>query len=454
MAALFITWILLLLCTIAIFIYNKRDFAEPAFLFAFVFWASMTIVISNIHNWEIRHYGFEWKTTLCIIASVVAFFGGSLIVARFSDRNNLNVAEVHPQIREKGGKPYPYGLFCVLSVILFVLFLRYKVSHLDFSSLQSFTDALRKTYEEETKYGFFTTQILEILVGLAYISFHRLMADAFYYKNKVRIALFLPIGLFLVGILLYTDRNIFIRFAIFCLLAFVMAFNWKGVTAKNNLKIASIVALAVVGVAVVFWFYGHLKQYTSNFERMIGLYAGSGLYGFNLWLKRFGQQFTHGEFMFSAVLNTLSRFGIGPGSELTQKFAIMSYPAKNGYIFATNIFSALRIYYQDFGLPGVAVVSFLTGMLFEKLYQMALKGKFGFWWLFYCAHAYHFIYFPILEQLFLRFHLGLVYEIFWLWLFYYAVYGKNEWLRTKADQAKACCAKRIVPLLKRRERTP
>ena len=343
----------------------------------------------------------------------------------------MNEAEVHLQIRHRS-ENYPYGLFCVLAVVLFVLFLRYKIGAVDLSSLSGFTNALRKAYTEEKSYGFFTTQILEALVGLMYISLHRVFVEAFYLKKRVNRTLFLPIVLFLGATLLYTDRNIFLRFMITGLIAFVMAFNWRGITARNNARLTVTMVVAVAAIAGVFWYYGHLKQYTSNFERMVGIYAGSGIYGFNLWLKEFSGPFTKGEFMFSSVLNTLARFRIGSGTTLTQYFEYITYEAKNGYVFATNIYSALRIYYQDFGIFGIAGVTFGMGMLFEKLYQVAVRNKFGFWWLFYCAHIYHVLYVPILEQFMLRFHLGLVYEIFWLWFFYTVVYGTNGLWRIKS----------------------
>lgn len=425
MSALFLTWLILLLCTVLLYIYGKRDFASPSFLLALSFFSTFSVVMFNIKNWDIAIHGFFWMTTLCILTAILSFFLGSTIVAQVSKRENVNEANVHIQIRDRS-ETYPYGLFCVLSVVLFILFLHYKIGAIDLSSFNDFTAELRKTYSEGKSYSFFTTQILEAFVGLTYISLHRVFVEAFYLKKRVNRTLFLPIVLFLGATLLYTDRNIFLRFMITGLIAFVMAFNWKGISTRNNMRLAITMVVAVIAIAGVFWYYGHLKQYTSNFERMVGIYAGSGIYGFNLWLKEFSGPFTHGEFMFSSVLNMLARFGIGSGTTLTQYFEYITYEAKNGYVFATNIYSALRIYYQDFGIFGIAGVTFGMGMLFEKLYQVAVRNKFGFWWLFYCAHIYHVIYFPILEQFMLRFHLGLVYEIFWLWFFYTLVYGTTN----------------------------
>ena len=441
MVALYMTWIILLIFVAVLYKYGKKDFTSPAFFLALSFFASFTVVMLNIKNWDIEIYGYNWSTTFCILAAIISFAIGSMIVASRSDRNNVNKATVHWQIETRSAN-YPYVFFAVLSIIMFLLFLKFKIRNISLSSLLSFTNALRDNYTSEKEYSFLTSQILEALVGVAYISLHRVMLEKFYVRKKVNKNLFIPILLFLFGTLLYTDRNIFLRFMIFGLTAFVMSFNWEGVTTRNNRKLIVRVAAAVLAIAVVFWLYGHLKEYTSDFERMVGIYAGSGIYGFNLWLQDFNNQFTNGELTFSSILNTLSAFGIGQGTSLSQRFEMMVYQSRNDYVFVTNIFSALRIYYQDFGILGIIAVSFPMGMIFEKLYQAAIKRKFGFWWLFYCSHIYHILYFPILEQFLLRFHLGIIYEIFWLCFFYYLVYGTNGLWRIRMKENYGRCNKK------------
>ncbi|WP_261447090.1 hypothetical protein, partial [Streptococcus mitis] len=36
-----------------------------------------------------------------------------------------------------------------------------------------------------------------------------------------------------------------------------------------------------------FYIFGQMKGYTSNFQRVVGLYGGSGLYNFNIYLDKF-----------------------------------------------------------------------------------------------------------------------------------------------------------------------
>ena len=436
MVALYSTWVILLIFAIVLYKYGKRDFTSPSFFLAICFFLSFTVVIYNIENWDIDIHGFHWQTTLCIMAALVPFAIGSMLVTAVSRRSRVNEAIVDHCITERNAN-YPYVFFVILSIILFVLFLHYKVANFSLSSILSFTNALHDNYASGKEYGFFSSQILEAMVGLAYISYHRVVVEKYYLGVKANKLLLIPILLFLFGTLLYTDRNIFLRFAIFAIAALVMSFNWEGITSKKNRKLIIRVSIIVLLVAFVFWLYGHLKEYTSNFERAVGIYAGSGLYGFNLWLEDFKGTFTNGELMFSSLLRTLNAFGIGKGTTLSQNFDLIAYRSHNGYVFATNIYSALRVYYQDFGFLGITTVSFLMGMIFEKLYQAAVNRKYGFWWLFYCAHIYHVLYYPIQEQILLRFHLGLIYEIFWLCFFYYLVYGRNGLWRIKVSKVRS-----------------
>lgn len=427
MDALFFTWVFLLLLTLFIYLAIKKDLSNPVFLLSVSFFLSFSVVIYNIKNWDIAIHGYYWETTQCIAASILSFALGYYLISRVTKTTSLNSLNVSFEIADRNMN-YPYAIFSIISVIMFLLFVSINIGTINVGSLSSFQDSLNENYSAGKDYNFFTTQILELLVALAYINLHRIAVEKYYLKRRINPLLFVPILLFLLGALLYTDRNIFLRFMIFFLVTFVMSINWGGISVKKNKKLIIRLSLFIVVIAIVFWVYGYLKEYTSNFERMVGIYAGSGLYGFNLWLHDFDGNYSMGKYSFSAIMRTLETFGIGPGSDVSQNWEYIVYLSKNNYVFATNIYSALRPYYQDFGLTGIIVISLLMGSIFAILYKMAIRRKYGFWWLFYCAHIYHIIYMPIAEQFLIRLHLGLVYEIFWLVVLYYFVYGnKGYW---------------------------
>lgn len=420
------TWVILFLFVIISYWYCRKNFAAPWFLLCLSIWASFSIVVLNIINWDIKNKGYNGKTTVCFLAVLISFFIGSFIGKLILQRKSKDILKtLSYNMTERSKRNYPYNIFAILSIILLIFYFIFNLTAIDFHSLSSFEKSLRTLYDTKKQGNFLRTQIFEIIIAIAYINLHRYMVEKYLLLQKPNKKIIIPIIVFLIYSLFSTDRNTLLRYIIFGLAIFVMSYNWENITNKKNFKLIINVGLLIIVSAIVFWGYGRLKNYTSNFERAVGIYAGSGLYGFNLWLNDFNNQFTNGNYTFSSIQRTLYAFGIGSGTNVARHLELISYASPNGYVFATNIYSALRTYYQDFGIIGLIIFPFLTGFTYEILYQISINKKFGFWWLFYVAHIYPIVYYPIAEQFFLRFHLGLVYEIFWLCFFYYLVYSKN-----------------------------
>ena len=173
----------------------------------------------------------------------------------------------------------------------------------------------------------------------------------------------------------------------------------------------------------------------------MGKYGGTGLYNFNLHLLK-DEELTYGKSTFLLLDNTLRSFGI-PGDEngdggaseeiLVDEFT--KYKSQNGFIYSSNIYSAMRPYADDFGLIGMVIFPGFMGMFFELLYVFAKKYRFGFAWAFYAITVYPVVYFAIAEQFFRRLHLGIVYELGWFTVIYICIYyfGKNRVYRPVAE---------------------
>ena len=92
---------------------------------------------------------------------------------------------------------------------------------------------------------------------------------------------------------------------------------------------------------------GKAKQYTSNLYRMVGIYAGSGLYNFNLYVKQGGINLTYGASTFSALTGVLSRFGLNIfGGNTVEEMPLIVQTSTNGYVYASNIYSSSLLYQQ------------------------------------------------------------------------------------------------------------
>lgn len=153
------------------------------------------------------------------------------------------------------------------------------------------------------------------------------------------------------------------------------------------------------------------------------IYGGSGLYNFNLFLKSFsGDVFTNGSTTFSALIKTVMTLFSDNYNSTSKIFDDMiEFKSSTGYIYVSNIYSSLKPFVVDFGFWGMIIFPFIQGVFFEFLYKLTKKRDYGFSWIFYALMVYPTIYYAILDQFFTRLHLGLVYEIFWVVIFYILV---------------------------------
>ena len=240
-----------------------------------------------------------------------------------------------------------------------------------------------------------------------------------------------PLVCYVICTMLSTDRNIFLRFVIYALslwVFFITETSERSRAATNR----DVFRKAVIIVAIstgAFYLLGKLKSYTSNFERMIGIYGGSGLYNFNLTIDRFGDySYEYGKVTFSQLIRTLGALGFNvesyAGPSLGNEMIIGK--SANGYVYASNIYSAMMPYISDFGTFGLILFPLIMGAFFGLLYSVAKAKKTEYLWGIYSLLIYAVVYFTITEQFFMRLHLGLFYELFWFTVVFSLAFGRRR----------------------------
>ena len=234
--------------------------------------------------------------------------------------------------------------------------------------------------------------------------------------------LFIAILSFIVLSVFTTDRNILLRYVIYAVCLWILFYkNRIGTTKrKNNRVIIKRVLLILIIVSVAFYGLGKAKRYASNFERMVGTYAGSGLYNFNLTIDT-NETLRYGARTFKSLTKTVNAL-MGNRSNEVSHGTFINFKSSNGYIYSSNIYSALKPYKDDFGYFGVILFPFIWGAFFEFLFYMTKRRTYGFTWIFYAMSVYSILYFSIQEQFFARLHLGRAYEIFWVGFFYFIAF--------------------------------
>ena len=398
---------------------NRRDFSSPSFLLSVSFLMTAMIFIWNVDNWELVIYG---KTIVYVTSAMVSFSMGTILVRTLTS-NNCYIDNTDYIIRHIQGRSF--WIFAFVSIICTVIYIANNFHGLSsLSSLINISQLLNTAYITATstnESNILMNQMKEIPVAVAYVSTYILVFS----KNKQisvkKSGLVISIMSFAILSIMTTDRNIFLRYIIYAVCIWILFYKSKEniSTRRKNRTIVKRVIIILIIAAVAFWGLGKAKQYTSNFERAIGIYAGSGLYNFNLTIND-EQPLQHGISTFDSLLNAINAI-LGNRSNNVVHGTFINYRSSNGYVYSSNIYSALKPYVNDFGYFGVVLFPFIIGLFFEILFHMTKRRKFGFTWLFYAMCVYPLLYFSIAEQLFERLHIGRVYEIFWVIFFYFII---------------------------------
>ncbi|MBF6977548.1 oligosaccharide repeat unit polymerase [Aerococcaceae bacterium zg-BR22] len=414
--------ILFLFLFLSIEIFIRKSILTPNSVIYFAYLFSSTIILFNYNNWDVTLGG---KFYVYVITAILFFVFGTL-VSRFSvtkiKSDDLNL-EKHKQIF------FPMSLMVWSSILSFILYTL--VDLRNYSYTGSITNFLRLIYDsvsQGTSGNFVKNQFLMINIVIAKINLYEYLRRVHIMNiTKKSIKLFLPIVFFLILSILSTDRNIILRYFIYGISLWGL-FTLHTVDVEFEKKIlvllkkGSLYILLAIGI---FYLFGRAKNYNSNLSRVIGLYGGSGLYNFNIYLERLQDDtLGFGKYTLSNIINIFNFDGVNQISNWNFQENIV-FRSSTGFVYASNIYSSLRLYVQDFGYYGVMIFPFVIGYIYEKLYRLTIRKRYGFSWILYSHLVYSIVYFPIQEQFFQRLHLGFVYELFWLTFFYFLIYGKE-----------------------------
>lgn len=420
--------VIIFVITFAFYYTMTRSFTSPFSLLLLSFIMASTIIMSNIENWQVTiNPKFSFYISLAIIAFAAGCIIADLLCGHYIVGSGCKC--ILPADIEKTS--YSKLLFVFAPTILTVLFV--------FMSIRMGRGVItngsvfRAIYEASAtnSSSFLFHQLREIVVAIAEVSVIKSLKYKYLEKTRIPLLMFVPVVCFGICTMFSTDRNIFLRFIIYALciwIFFKSSTSEKGVHSTNK-DILKKTCFVLITAVAFFYFLGKIKNYTSNLERMIGIYGGSGLYNFNLSIDKLENTDPQlGKETFSQLIGTLRIFGIDLGDGLSNRAGLdmLVFRSPNGYVYASNIYSAMAPYMTDFGAIGIIIFPLVMGFIFKSLYVAALrKGSFYFWGL-YSMLIYAVVYFTIAEQFFMRFHLGLLYEIGWFSIIYFVVFGSKN----------------------------
>lgn len=423
--------ILLLLILLLVFLLSYvfyRNYISPISVFVLSFIMATAIVIANDRNWDLH---ISVKLLPYIMSAIIAFGAGCFLIEGLF-RTSVFVqksTDLDRDHRKRLCGPYPSFFFAVVSIGCTVFYVFFVMTKMSFSG--GISTILRNLYVTATNIGnnnFFLNQAREIATAIAEITIFELFVIKYIDNNKnIKLLHIIPIGCFILLTAASTDRNIFIRFALFSISLWILFFlssNHKNIENINRKILKKTVFFALVFI-IAFYGLGKLKRYTSNLERMIGIYGGSGLYNFNIYIDNPERlKLSYGQDTFSELRQTLQALGFfgDSVSDTPAHGEFITFVADNGYVYSSNIYSALRPYLHDFGYWGLWIFPFSLGVIFGSLYRNTRKRICGFHWILYSLLIYSLAYAAVAEQFFKRLHLGMVYEIGWAFIIYVFAY--------------------------------
>ncbi len=218
--------------------------------------------------------------------------------------------------------------------------------------------------------------IFWICEGLFYISTYIFINNIFNCKSKItkELKYLFPIILYTFMAILSTGRTLIMREFIF-IVVIIVVFKYRHInwSAKFNKKIIKIISIVISAFFILFYYLGLLTGKSSNkeFFDYIAVYFGSSIAALNEYMKYPFRSTDflwggHTLFGFYTILRKVLSFI--PNLSTPLEFTIL------GSMYATNIYTPIRRYYQDFGYIGVIIIAFFIGFYYKK-FLLKIKYK-------------------------------------------------------------------------------
>ena len=188
-------------------------------------------------------------------------------------------------------------------------------------------------------------------------------------NRRVNYVMLVTIILFLVASILTSGRarmlSFFLYIASLWILLSIKKRKWKS---NSNIRLVvrgiSIVALAIL----VFWLAGFLTEkslHYKNFADNFANYFSSGTFAFNEYVNNPSKFSDSSTFFGIHTLSGVYSFLRTLGFDIPPSIVSLQFIKCGDY--TTNIYTALRRYYQDFGVIGLVLIMFLVGYIYKRI---------------------------------------------------------------------------------------
>lgn len=375
----------------------KKDLLSPNIVLNSTLLVVIIVNILNIENWRIN---FSVNTFIIIIFSQLFFFVGSILsyVIRIPTKKKEKIYEIK------------FRQILIVTIILIILNL-YVFFKIYFALDRDLTNFLERTrylmlHSYIESLGRMVGQIFIITKMTVYISTYIFIDNI----KKKRYYLLLPLIPFIMSLILNSGRTMLMYYFIYIITLYYIL-----VKQKKSIKNKKIINLGIKFLVIFFIFfliYGKLGKRigAEKIFYTLSIYIGSSLNAFNLYLERPIYSNNFGETTLYLFYNIVDKLGFE-----TPSLYIPALGIEYGG-FKTNIYTAIKRYYQDYRVLGVYIISVLLGAIYQYLYRIA-KFRKGFITIFFASIYFVIFEFWIEERFFTSIiSTSTIYNLFWLYV--------------------------------------
>lgn len=380
-------FILIVLLLFSVLIFNKEILA-PSVVMLLMFILAGMVGLIRWNDWELYNYSF--LSTMLLLIGIFCFTISSSIVQDIyiTRKGRLKCPPVRRnRIEINGIVIFLFILIGILTNILYYITIKKIVEKLGFSvtSLSVIINHFRNIVDSDFFEGKYTVSIIVKLIGWTitsigifslFIFFHNLSFRVF--KKRDYYLLVVAI-LWLTAMLLNSHRSYVLTAlgeSIYLLFFFEnMYYGWKPSVSRKilniGIKLFIFLIIIFIGMALLL---GRFKSFSDmNIKDYTTVYISSGIRNFDLFIKEPINQREFGYETFASLYRSINnRFNLGYSVRTDLEFRYI------GNLKISNVYTAFRRYYSDFGIFGIIIIPSILGAIFTSTYEkIKYRSKHG-----------------------------------------------------------------------------
>lgn len=378
---LFLLLGVLILLSITFFI-SKFDIFDPSFIACAMFFISTVFAIYAKIAWNVSDSFFSYKAVMIILSGLLVFII-SCQIAKYASfpaaKKIINNNEKPKIIKISQFKLFLALMICAVSILLYVQFFYKYVQQngykegFDLVKIGKFYHNLTFLSSKEGSIPWFIRLMLQIVNAMMYVCMYIFLYNTILCRDSVitNSAYLLPIVFWIPRVIVASSRTNLIKLAGFAIFIIYIMMNRRNNWKKKQRNYGKIFIISVTSLLVVllaFYFVitsGIIGRNTNkNLIDYIAVYIGAPIIHFNQFIKSPPPDVSYfGQETFAGLNGTLYKRGL-VNKQVSTQLEIRKI-TKN---YSGNVYTFFRRPLHDFGLLGMYIVTFITGILFSYVY--------------------------------------------------------------------------------------